>query len=116
MQLNISQLKGEVDAMKVQLLSSDTVIHEARNLQERWETLSKKDKRSIVEVILDSIVVYADEVEINLKDLPTTNTNVMDSTVSTSSNPTSSELVIKDSQNLCPVATPLWLKIHFFNI
>lgn len=94
-QLNISKLQGEIDAMTVQLHSSDTVIHEARNLQQRWDDLTHQEKRSIIEVVLESIIVYTDEVEINLKDLPSNSLNTKQSPFS---NPTSSELIIKGAQ------------------
>jgi hypothetical protein len=79
------------------------VINEARNLQQNWDILNKKEKRSIIEVILDSIIIYSDEVEINLKDLPT---NTIESPLP---NPTSSELIIKGERTLKPVATQMLL-------
>ena len=93
-QIHKSKLQGEIDAMKVQLHSNDAVIHEARNLQQSWNTLGTKEKRSIVEVVLESIIIYSDEVEINLKDLPTKPKE------SPLSNPTSSELIIKAARTV----------------
>ena len=95
-QNTVSKLKGEVDAMKVQLQSSDAVIHEARNLQQRWDSMNLQEKRSIVEVILESIIIYEEEVEINLKDLPSNQERPFDA----ESHPTSSESVIKDEQTV----------------
>ena len=67
----IPNLQGEIDFLKIQYLSSDEIISEAKDLHDRWPKLSQDEKRSIVENITEKIEVSADEVVINLCYLPT---------------------------------------------
>jgi site-specific DNA recombinase len=60
------KLQAEVDVMKVQYLSSDQVLSDARDLYTRWPSISFEDKRNIVEAITDRITVGKEEVEIHL--------------------------------------------------
>lgn len=66
LQAQIPELQGEVDYLKIQLLSSDRVLHEAKDLYSRWPTLAPPDKRRIVETITKQVVVGKNEVIINL--------------------------------------------------
>ncbi|MFI0377255.1 MAG: recombinase family protein [Candidatus Thiodiazotropha sp.] len=66
----IPELQGEVDFLKIQYLSSDEVVTEARDLYTRWPYLPKEEKRKIVETITESIVIDSDEITINLNYLP----------------------------------------------
>lgn len=67
----LPELEAEVDFMKIQYLSSDTVLQEAKNLYERWPTLSFEEKRSIIEIITDNITVGKSDINITLSYLPT---------------------------------------------
>jgi site-specific DNA recombinase len=66
----IPALQGELDFLKIQLLSSDEVLAEARDLYARWPKLTAPEKRQIVESITEKIVVGTDEVEIHLCYVP----------------------------------------------
>lgn len=67
----IPEAQAEVDFLKIQYLSSDQVLHEARDLYTRWPSLATEEKRSIVEHITERITITDDEVTITLAYLPT---------------------------------------------
>jgi site-specific DNA recombinase len=83
----IPELEAEIDFIKIQYLSSETVLQEARNLYDQWEDLPFEEKRTIVETITESIQIGKEDIEINLSYLPgpllenavTSTHNVMDS-------------------------------------
>jgi site-specific DNA recombinase len=63
-------LQGEIDFLRVQLLSSDEILTEARDIYSRWLQLEQADKRKIIENILEKIVIGKDDVAISLCYLP----------------------------------------------
>jgi site-specific DNA recombinase len=67
----LPRLQGELDFLKIQYVSSDEVLAEARDLASRWATLTAEEKRQIVEQVVDRITVGKDEVAIDLAYLPT---------------------------------------------
>lgn len=66
----IPGLQGEVDYLKIQYLSSDEILAEARDLYSRWPALTVEEKRQIVENITDRITIGDDDVTIDLCYLP----------------------------------------------
>lgn len=52
--------------MKDQFKSSGYIIEEARSLYENWDKLTKQQKRNIIEIITEKIVVSEQEVNITL--------------------------------------------------
>ncbi|MBI1805663.1 MAG: recombinase family protein [Ignavibacteria bacterium] len=66
----LPELQGEIDYLKIQYLSSDEVLSEAKDLHQRWPTLELSEKRSIVETITQKITISNDEVSINLSYMP----------------------------------------------
>jgi site-specific DNA recombinase len=67
----IPELQGEIDFLKIQYLSSDQILHEAKDLYSRWPDLNPPEKRKIIENITDRITVGTDDITINLCYLPT---------------------------------------------
>lgn len=65
------ELQSEIDALRTQSLDNSQVLYEAQNLQKRWTSFSKEDKRGIVETVTKSIKVGKEDIEINLAYLPT---------------------------------------------
>ena len=63
---NIPELQAEIDFLKIQYLSSNQVLHEAKDLYSRWPQLTPEEKRKIVESITERIVVGKEDVTINL--------------------------------------------------
>ena|SRR5579863_1278078 len=68
---HIPQLEAEIDMMTIHLLSSDTVMAEAKTLNEQWHELGFEQKRAIIETILTSLVVDKEDITINLAYAPT---------------------------------------------
>lgn len=66
----IPEIQAEIDFLKIQFLSSDTVLQEARNLYDQWATLPFEQKRSIIETITESIVIGKEDIAIELSYLP----------------------------------------------
>ena len=64
------ELQSEIDFLKIQSLSSDAVMRQARDLYEQWPTLGFPEKRNIVETITSTIVVGTDDIDISLAFLP----------------------------------------------
>lgn len=64
------RLQAEVDALKINHLSSDQILSEAETLYGQWNDLSRDEKRRIVESLTDTIVVGEGEIAINLCHLP----------------------------------------------
>ncbi|MCW3073512.1 MAG: recombinase family protein [Flaviaesturariibacter sp.] len=66
----VPELEAEIDFLKIQYLSSDTVLEEARNLYDQWQSLPDDEKRNIIETITESVIIGKDEVSINFSYLP----------------------------------------------
>ena len=66
----IPELEAEIDFMKVQSLSLDTIAQDANDLYSKWPTISFDEKRSIIETITEKIIVDKDEINIKLSYQP----------------------------------------------
>lgn len=66
----IPEIQAEIDFLKIQYLSSDQILHEAKDLYSRWPELIREEKRKIVETITEEIIVGKEDVTINLCYLP----------------------------------------------
>jgi site-specific DNA recombinase len=66
----IPELQGEIDFLKIQYISSDQILNEAKDLYSRWPELNSNEKRKIIENITEKIVVGTDDITINLCYIP----------------------------------------------
>ena len=73
-QNQIPELQGEIDFLRIQYLSSDQILHEAKDLYSRWPKLTPEEKRRIIESITDNITVGSEDITINLCYLPSPKT------------------------------------------
>ncbi|MDE2133914.1 MAG: recombinase family protein [Alphaproteobacteria bacterium] len=64
--------QAALDVLRIHALSGEQILEEVRDLHTRWSSLSKEDKRSIVEAITETIIVGKDEVDIRLHYVPET--------------------------------------------
>jgi site-specific DNA recombinase len=86
-QTQIPLIEGEILALKQNEESSKYLFNEAQNLYNKWNTLSRDEKRNIIESITDSIIIDNEDIIINLKYLMPP----------TSINPTNGQHNFKDS-------------------
>lgn len=68
---SIMRLETEIDALRMQSLDNNQVVHEARDLHSQWKTFTNEEKKSIIEAITKSIIVGKEDIEINLAYIPT---------------------------------------------
>lgn len=66
----IPQLQAQIDFLKIQRLSSDQILTEAKDLHGRWSELEREEKRQVIEQITNCITISDGEVEIDLCYLP----------------------------------------------
>jgi site-specific DNA recombinase len=66
----LPNLQAEVDFLKVNSLSTDEALSEAKTLYDRWPHLPRDTKRQIAESIVEKIVVGDGEIDITLSCLP----------------------------------------------
>lgn len=69
----IPEIQGEIDFLKIQYLSSDQIINEAKDLYSRWPELTNEEKRKIIDNITEKIIIGNEDVTINLCYLPPSN-------------------------------------------
>ncbi len=62
----IPRLEGEADFLTNQLLSSEEIVGQARDLYGRWSSLTADEKRAIVEQIADRIEIGEGNISIHL--------------------------------------------------
>ncbi|MFH1679201.1 MAG: hypothetical protein ABIH26_01000, partial [Candidatus Eisenbacteria bacterium] len=66
----LPRLQGEVDFLKIQYLSRDEILTEARDLYSRWHKLTFEEKRQIVENVVEQVVIGKSDIDIRLAYLP----------------------------------------------
>ena len=66
----IPKLEAEVDFLKVNFLSSDQILTEAKNLANFWPEMNRESKRQVVENIVEKITLGRNDIQIDLFYLP----------------------------------------------
>lgn len=67
---NIPKIQAEIDFLKIQALSSETLLEDANDLYQSWDNLTLQEKRTIVESITEEIEVTEDSINIEFSYLP----------------------------------------------
>lgn len=67
----LPELEAEVDFLKIEYLSSETVLDGAKDLFNNWAGMPLEEKRNIVELITNSITIGKSDINISLSYLPT---------------------------------------------
>jgi site-specific DNA recombinase len=60
------RLEGNIDFRRIQVLSADTVLSEAKVLYDRWADMPFEQKRAIVETITSQITIGTEDIHIEL--------------------------------------------------
>ncbi len=63
-------LEAELDFLKIQQISSDTVLDDVQSIYSNWSTLPFDEKRSVIETITERIEIDTDSINISLSYLP----------------------------------------------
>ncbi len=66
----LPDLQGEVDFLMIQHLSRDETVFQFKSLYERWGSLEKDEKRTIIEHSVERISIGTDEINIDLGYFP----------------------------------------------
>ncbi len=66
----IPELEADIDFRKIQSLSSETVLQDAKDLYEQWPTFPFDQKRAIIEIITEKIIIEPQDITISLAYLP----------------------------------------------
>jgi site-specific DNA recombinase len=69
----LPELEAEIDFLKIQNITADTVLRGAKDLYNKWNTMLFDEKRSIIEIITDKITIDNQNININLSYLPAPN-------------------------------------------
>lgn len=64
---SIPQIEAEIDVLKIEHLSGDTVKQEAKELFEKWPSMTVEEKRRNVERITNRIIISEDEILFRFK-------------------------------------------------
>lgn len=67
----VPRLQAELDVLRINNLSSDRILTEAKDLYGRWPDLTRDEKQSVVESITEKIVIGKGDIDITLCYLPT---------------------------------------------
>jgi site-specific DNA recombinase len=67
----IPELQSAVDVITIQHQSAEVILQDAKDLYTKWDILDYQDKRHIVELITDTIIVGKEDIHIKLSYLPT---------------------------------------------
>ena len=67
----LPKLEAEIDFIKIENISADTALTEARDLYNKWDKMPFEEKRSIVEIITDKISIDNQDINIRLSYMPT---------------------------------------------
>lgn len=70
LQAELPKLQADLDLLKVNNLSADEVLAEARTLYDRWPSMTTEAKRKIAESLIESIVIGEGEIDITFSYLP----------------------------------------------
>lgn len=71
LETNLPELEAEVDFLKIEHLSSETVLNGAKDLYHSWPTIEFSEKRAIIEMITNNITIGKSDINISLSYLPT---------------------------------------------
>jgi site-specific DNA recombinase len=66
----LPELEAEIDFLKIQKINTETVLTETKDIYTNWSKMSFEEKRFIVELITQQIVIQTNDIKIGLSYLP----------------------------------------------
>lgn len=66
----LAELQAEIDALRIQALSTEAVIQHAKDLYTRWQDMPFEDKRTVVEAITKQVIIGTHDVTVRLARTP----------------------------------------------
>ncbi|HYG16103.1 MAG TPA: recombinase family protein [Bacteroidia bacterium] len=67
---HLPELQSEIDFLKIEHINGGQLLHEAKNLHDRWPTFDTEAKRQVVEQVTKSLSVSKDEIKITFAYTP----------------------------------------------
>ncbi len=74
-QVHMSELEEELVTLSDQVEHTEVSVIEAQDIHLQWEFLSEEDKKAIIEIIVEKVIVYKDTLEFRMIGLPKRNGN-----------------------------------------
>ncbi len=71
LEAHILELQSEIDFLKIEHMNGGHLLHEAKNLYERWPKFDYEAKRQVIEQVTISLTVSNDEINIKFSYAPT---------------------------------------------
>lgn len=66
----VPEIEAEIDLMKIESISADISLQEAKDLYNRWSDMGFEEKRAIVETITNKLTIDTQNIKISLSYLP----------------------------------------------
>jgi site-specific DNA recombinase len=70
LEAEIPHIEAEVDLLKIDGLTSEQIMAEARDLHARWPKMNHEERRNIVELLVKEVIIGHGEITLNLCYLP----------------------------------------------
>lgn len=71
------ELEAEIDFLRIQNISADTILRGAKDLYNQWNTMLFDEKRNIIEIITDKITIDKQDINIHLSYMPPPTSNFL---------------------------------------
>lgn len=105
-EVSMTELQGQIDALRMQSLDNVQVLSDAQNLHKQWYNFTPEEKKTIIEAITSSIVAGREDIAINLSYIPTLANESSNSINFSSDNPSTSENNANMQRTLRGSSTP----------
>ena len=62
----IPRVEAELDVLKIDGLSTEQIMAEAKNMHSRWPTMTLEERRTLVELLVKDIIIGKTEITLNI--------------------------------------------------
>ncbi len=69
-QAQLTEIEAEIDFLKIQTISNETIQEDAKTLYDQWEKLPFEEMRTIVETITGRIIIDKEDISLKLSYIP----------------------------------------------